>query len=315
MSNGSDAIMAVRNRIGRVGVWLPGMSRSATITEQFARVAAIDELGYGALWVGGGGSGKDELVHAAVLLAASDRIVIGTGIASIWTRDAHAAATGSKMLAATYPGRFILGLGVSHAPMVGARGHLYDKPYAALRDYLDGMDTAPTLGLAPAERPLRVLAALRPRTLELARDRADGAHPYFTSAEHTATARDILGPKPLLAPEVAVLLDPDPTTAREAARTYMALYLKLPNYLNSLRALGFGDDDFADGGSDRLVDAIVGWGDVDAIQARVRAHLDAGADHVAVQPIGAAGRAAPVEQLRELAPALRELAPAQAAGA
>jgi probable F420-dependent oxidoreductase len=295
---------AYRHRLGRVGVWLGGVLTNAAVAEERAAVAEIEELGYGSLWLGGGGAGKDELTHAAVLLAATRRLVVATGIANIWAREAFSTAGGATLLAEAYPGRFVLGLGVSHAPQVTARGIDYRRPYQAMVTYLDRMDAASYPGQPPAEPALRVLAALRPRMLELARDRAGGAHPYFTPVEHTARAREVLGAGPLLVPEVAVVLESDPDTARAAARPYMARpYLELPNYLNNLRALGYADDDFRDGGSDRLVDAIVGWGDVDAVRARIEAHLAAGADHVVVQPIG---RSLPgvLAQLRELAPAL-----------
>ncbi|MFL6076018.1 MAG: TIGR03620 family F420-dependent LLM class oxidoreductase [Mycobacteriales bacterium] len=296
---------AYRERLGRVGVWLGSRAIvSVTAAEERAAVAEIEELGYGSLWIGAGGMGKDELTHAAVLLAAARRLVVATGISPIWGREAFNTAGGAGLLADAYPGRFVLGLGVSHAPQVTARGIDYHRPYRAMVTYLDRMDAAGYPGPPPAEPAPRVLAALRPRMLELARDRAEGAHPYFTPVEHTALAREVLGPGPLLVPEVAVMLETDPDTARAAARRYMANpYLQLPNYLNNLREFGYTDDDFRDGGSDRLADAIVGWGDVDAVRARIEAHLAAGADHVVVQPIGA-GLSGALAQLRELAPAV-----------
>jgi probable F420-dependent oxidoreductase len=295
---------AYRERIGRVGVWLGAALSRAGAAEERAAAAEIEELGYGALWLGAGGAGKDELAHAAVLLAATERLVIATGIANIWAREAFSTAGGAHLLADAYPGRFVLGLGVSHAPQVTARGIDYRRPYQAMVSYLDRMDAATYPGPPPADPAPRVLAALRPRMLELSRDRAGGAHPYFTPVEHTARAREVLGPGPLLAPEVAVVLDTDRDSARATARRFMAEpYLRLPNYLNNLRALGYTDDDFRDGGSDRLVDALVGWGDVDAVRARVTEHLAAGADHVAVQPIGG-NLSGALAALRELAPAL-----------
>ncbi|MCZ1007349.1 TIGR03620 family F420-dependent LLM class oxidoreductase [Streptomyces lydicus] len=184
------------------------------------------------------------------------------------------------------------------------RGHSYAKPLAAMRAYLDAMDGAPYDGPRADPAPGRVLAALGPKMLELARDRTDGAHPYFVTPEHTARAREILGSGPLLAPEQAVLLESDPATARALAREHhLRPYLQLPNYTGNLRRLGFGDEDFLGGGSDRLVDAIVAWGDADAIRRRVAEHHEAGADHVAVQPV-ASDRGLGIEQLRELAPVL-----------
>ncbi|MGX1851183.1 LLM class F420-dependent oxidoreductase [Streptomyces sp. NPDC055299] len=289
-------------RIGRVGVWHGGLGR---VPAAVARRAAgeIEQLGYGALWFGETPA-NESMSQAAVLLAATERITVATGIANIWVRDASAAHAGARTLAEAYDGRFLLGLGASHAPLVGARGHAYTKPLAAMRAYLDAMDEAPDDGPTAEAAPGRVLAALGPKMLELARDRTAGAHPYFVTPEHTARAREILGAGPLLAPEQAVLLESDPATARALAREHHTrFYLQLPNYTGSLRRLGFGDEDFAAGGSDRLVDAIVAWGDVDAVRRRIMEHHDAGADHVAVQPV-AADRGLGLDQLRELAPVL-----------
>jgi probable F420-dependent oxidoreductase len=269
-------------------------------------VAELEELGYGALWLGEGDSGKESFSHAAIALAATRRIVIATGISNIWVRDATAMAAGAHTLGEAFPGRFLLGLGVSHAGQLEARGHEYRRPVATMRAYLDGMEAAEYAGPRPPEPVPRVLAALRPRMIELARERTDGVHPYFVPVEHTVRARAALGPGKLLAPEQAVLLERDVGRARQLGRSHLEWYLTMPNYVENLRWLGFGDEDFARGGSDRLVDALVAWGGEDAIRARVRAHLDAGADHVCLQPIGGDGGLG-VEQLRELAPALLDL--------
>jgi probable F420-dependent oxidoreductase len=207
---------------------------------------------------------------------------------------------GAATLGAAYPGRFLLGVGVSHAPMVDGSGQRYERPLAHMAGYLDGMDAAD----APAtDVPVpRLLAALRPRMLELARDRADGAHSYFVPPAHTASARTALGPGKLLIPEQAVVVTSDPTEARRVARTHMVRYLQLPNYVNNLRHLGYTDEDVAGEGSDRLVDAIVAWGGAEDIATRVREHLDAGADHVVLQPLGDLDRA--LQQLETLAPAV-----------
>jgi len=173
-----------------------------------------------------------------------------------------------------------------------------------MRSYLDAMDLAPFMASPPSTPPQRVIGALAPKMLALAAQRTLGAHPYFVPPEHTARAREIMGKGPLLAPEQAVILETDPATARAIARGHMAMYLGLPNYANNLRSLGFGDDDLANGGSDRLVDAIVAWGDIDAIRARIRAHHDAGADHVCIQVLPPDPRALPMQAWRELAPAL-----------
>ncbi|MFI0784111.1 LLM class F420-dependent oxidoreductase [Streptomyces lydicus] len=293
---------ALASRIGRIGVWHSGLGRIPAATAR--RVAAeIEQLGYGALWFGEGPGTKEAFSHAALLLAATGRITVATGIANIWGRDAAAANGAAHTLAEAYDGRFLLGLGASHAPIVNLRGHTYAKPLAAMRDYLDGMDAAPYEGPVAEPPPARVLAALGPKMLELARDRAAGAHPYLVPTDHTARAREILGDGPLLAPEQAVVLEADPAKARAAARAHTRFYLELPNYVGNLRRFGFDDDDFTGGGSDRLVDALVAWGDVDAVRRRVQEHLDAGADHVALQPLAADGGLG-LDQLRALAPAL-----------
>ncbi|MFC3994468.1 TIGR03620 family F420-dependent LLM class oxidoreductase [Nocardiopsis sediminis] len=294
---------ALKRRLGSTGVWL-GTSLASTTADENRRVAAeVERLGYTALWFGGDAAGtKEAFTQAALLLSATDRITVATGIASIWSRDAAAAASGADGLNDLSSGRFLLGLGVSHSPIVAARGQNYAKPYSAMRAYLDAMESVPYP--APLETPAPVvLAALRHRMLELARDRTAGAHPYFTTAEHTAKARGILGPEPVLAPEVAVVVDTDPERARTAARGFMATYLTLPNYTNNLRDLGWTDADFADGGSDALVDAIVPWGGPDAIAAAVRAHHEAGADHVCIQPV-APTAAEQLKALSALAPVL-----------
>jgi probable F420-dependent oxidoreductase len=293
---------AAREQLARVGVWLGALGR-ASWPSAAAAARRIEALGYGALWISETPAAREPLAHAALLLDATERMSVATGIASIWSRDALAARNGAMTLAEAHPGRFTLGLGVSHAPAVKLRGQEYEKPLTAMRSYLDAFDAAPYEGAAPASPPPLLLAALRPRMLELARDRTAGAHPYFVPVEHTAIARERLGAGPVLAPEVSIVLETDPSAARARARSFMSLYLQLPNYTNNLRDLGWSDEDLADGGSDALVDAIVGWGDVDTVAARVRAHLDAGADHVCLQPV-----AAPVElavgELERLAPAL-----------
>jgi probable F420-dependent oxidoreductase len=293
-----------REQLGRVGVWLGGLGR-ASWAEGRAAARRIEDLGFGALWISETPGGKEPLAHAGLLLEATERIAVATGIANIWARDAVAARDGAYALAEAHPGRFTLGLGVSHQPMVDVRGHDYDKPLTAMRGYLDALDALPFNAPAPSQPVPLVLAALRPRMLGLAGERTSGAHPYFTPVEHTARARAALGDGPLLAPEVSIVLEADPSAARERARRFTTGYLQLPNYTNNLRDLGFGDDDLAGGGSDRLVDAVVGWGDPDTVVARVRAHLDAGADHVCVQPVGAPVDVA-VAELERLAPALLE---------
>jgi probable F420-dependent oxidoreductase len=288
--------------IGRVGIWTFALDLQPAAKAQEA-AAEIEALGYGAIWIPEA-LGREAFTNSALLLAATRGIAVATGIANIWARDAMAMAAAQKTLAEAYADRFLLGIGVSHAPLVGMRGHDYDKPLSAMRRYLDAMDSAPFMAAGPATPPKRVIAALAPKMLRLAAERAWGSHPYFVPPEHTAYARKMLGKGPLLAPEQAAVLETDPAKAREIARTHMSTYLGLPNYVNNLKRLGFTDDDIASGGSDRLVDAIVVWGTVTDVVKRVRAHHDAGADHVCVQVLDPDPRALPLRQWRELAPAL-----------
>lgn len=300
-------------RLGRIGVWVNWSS--ATAADELPAAARIEELGFGALWFAETPTSKEACVRATLLLGATREIVVGTAIASIYARDPLALSAAAGAIADAHPGRFVLGLGVSHRPLVEARGHGYARPLTAMREYLDNLDAAAENdGFVAAEPAPRVLAALGPRMLELARDRAAGAFPYLVTPEHTARARAALGSAPLLAPEQKVLLEPDPSRARPVARAFVERYLApgYANYGRHLRALGYDDEDLAGGGSDRLVDALVAWGDEAAIVARLREHFDAGADHVAVQIAGTAplGSAAQVretiEQLERLAPALLE---------
>jgi probable F420-dependent oxidoreductase len=289
--------------IGRVGIWCFTLELQPAARAQEA-AAEVEALGYKALWIPEA-MGREAFTHAGLLLAATRRVVVATGIANIFGRDAMTMAAAQKTLTEAYPDRFLLGMGVSHAPLVeGVRGHRYEKPLSAMRTYLDAMDAAPFLAVPPTAEPVRVIGALAPKMLKLAAERAAGAHPYFVPPEHTVQARQIMGKGPWLAPEQAVVLESDAGKARDIARVHMATYLGLPNYVNNLKRLGFTDDDVANGGSDRLVDAIVAWGNIDAIVKRVRAHHDAGADHVCVQVLDPDPRALPLRQWRELAPAL-----------
>ncbi|TMB14181.1 MAG: LLM class F420-dependent oxidoreductase [Deltaproteobacteria bacterium] len=287
--------------LGRVGIWTFAFELQPAARVREA-AAEIEGLGYGAIWIPEA-LGREALSHAAVLLAATRRIPVATGIANIWARDAMAMAAGQKTLAEAWPGRFLLGIGVSHAPIVGMRGHGYDRPLTFMRQYLDAMDAAIYNAPPPAAAP-RVIGALAPKMLALAAERTEGAHPYFVPPEHTRRARAALGPGKLLAPEQAVVLERDATVARGVARRHMQMYLQLPNYVNNLRRLGFGDDDLQRGGSDRLVDAIVAWGDVGAVVDRVRAHHEAGADHVCIQVLPREATALPVPEWQTLAAAL-----------
>jgi probable F420-dependent oxidoreductase len=240
-----------------------------------------------------------------LLLSATSRIIVATGIANIYARDPVTTVAGQNTLAEAYPGRFLLGLGVSHVPLVEQlRGHTYGKPVPSMRAYLEGMDRAPYRAVPPSIKPIRVLAALGPQMLRLAAERADGAHSYFVPPEHTSRAREILGSDRLLAVEQAVVFETDASKAREIARAHTSRYLALPNYVNNMRRLGFGDSDLTKSGSDRLIDAIVAWGDLAAITDRIRAHQSAGASHVCVQVLPADPQALPFREWRELASAL-----------
>jgi probable F420-dependent oxidoreductase len=290
-------------QLGRVGIWTRQLEdQPAAKAQEAAR--ELEELGYGALWFGEA-FGRDALVNSGLLLAATQRMVVATGIANIYARDAMAMACGQKTLAEAYPNRFLLGLGVSHIPLVEQlRGHVYDKPVATMRAYLDLMDKAPYGSVPPATMPVRVLAALGPKMVELSGERADGAHPYNVNPEHTAEARRILGPKPYLCPEQAVVLEADAEKARGIGRAFLGFYLTLPNYANNLLRLGFNEGDFKDGGSNKLIDAIVAWGDLDAIRKRIGEHHAAGADHVCIQVLTKDPKALPMPEWRELAAAL-----------
>ncbi len=237
----------------------------------------------------------------ADILGATDRMGVASGILNFWINAPGEVAEYVAGLETRFPGRFLLGIGNSHATIVQAGGRRYDKPYSATVDWLDRLDA---VGQPAAGPRRRVLAALGPRMLRLAADRSVGAHPYFSTVEHTRFARDELGVGPLLAPEVAVVLESDPDVARRTARAYMGRYLVLPNYTNNLRRFGWDDDDFVDGGSDRLVDALIPWGDEAAVAAGLRAHADAGADELVIQVLPSGPARLPAEEFRRLLPAL-----------
>lgn len=293
-----------KSSIGRVGIWTFAFDQLPNAQAQ-ELAAEVEQLGYGAIWVPEA-VGKDPFVQSALLLSATSTLSLATGIASIYARDAMAMKQAQLTLTEAFPDRFVLGLGVSHAPMVeGMRGHTYAKPVPAMRAYLDAMGAALFHGAAPSSPTSTVIGALGPRMTALAAERTDGVHPYNVTAEHTAQARAAVGPDKLVATEVAVALTTDPAGARAAGRAHLAIYLGLPNYVNNLRRLGFGDDDFADGGSDRLIDGLVAWGTSEQIAAKVGEHLDAGADHVCVQVLVPREQAGPpINEWRELAGAL-----------
>ena len=295
--------MTARNadRLGRLGVWTFLELLPAPKALEVAQ--RIEALGYSALWMPEA-IGRDPFSLISFLAAHTKKLVFATGIANIYARDAVTMRAIQQTVGELAGNRFVLGLGVSHAPMVaGLRGHAYGKPVATMRAYLDAMEKAPYMGPPPSQETPVVIAALRPNMLRLAAERCAGAHPYNVTPEHTARAREILGKGPTLAPEQMVLRETDPSKARAVARKNLTVYLGLPNYQNNWKWLGFDDADFASGGSDRLIDAIVAWGDEKAIEARIQAHFDAGADHVCIQPFRADGEPGPDLRLLEaLAP-------------
>jgi probable F420-dependent oxidoreductase len=274
--------------LGQFGVW----TSYRAIGEENAGEAAklVEDLGYGTFWLGG----SPRLLSTRPLLAASSRLTVATGIVNVWTYAPADLAAEHAEVVADFPGRLLVGIGIGHPEATSD----YSRPLATMRAFLDGLDGAD----APLPREERVLAALRPKMLQLARDRAAGAHPYFVPAGHTRAAREILGDGPLLAPEVACVIDPDYDRGARTARAYAEMYLRMSNYTSNLLALGFTEKDLADGGSDRLIDALIPHGTVEEIVPMARAHLEAGADHVALQAVGVQG--VPREEWRALAVAL-----------
>jgi probable F420-dependent oxidoreductase len=284
--------------LGRFGIW-SGQLRRADPSAIDEAAAELDELGFGAIWIPGG-HGGDVFGDAARLLAATSRATVATGILNVWMHTPTETASGHATLNREHPGRFLLGLGVSHEPAVTNSGQVYERPLAKMRGFLDSLDAAEPA--VPAGE--RMLAALGPRMLELARDRTAGAHPYLVTPDHTATARGVLGDGPLLATEVMVVLDDDAEHARAVARQHLSRYMALPNYTNNFLRHGFDEDDLLDGGSNRLVDGLIAWGDLDAIAARIGEHHDSGADHVCIQILEADATALPREAWRRLAAAV-----------
>jgi probable F420-dependent oxidoreductase len=281
---------------GAIGVWSPQL-RDGDPRAVAEAAAELEEIGFGAIWVPGREHDDlEERLH--LLLSSTERITVATGIVSIWTHPVSATAALQARLTSEFPGRFLLGLGVSHAPAVGES---YRRPLTEMVRYLDALDAADP----PVPQTGRVLAALAPRMLALARQRALGSHPYLVTPEHTRIAREALGPGALLAPEQTVVLEEAADAARAVARAWLARYLQLPNYADNWVRIGYDRADIEDGGSDRLVDALVAWGDLDAIRAKVDAQRAAGADHVAIQVVTSDPAQLPREQWRRLAPALR----------
>jgi probable F420-dependent oxidoreductase len=283
-------------------VWFFFDGMTAVESAEFAR--GVEKLRYGALWIPEA-VGREPFAHAAYLAARTERLVFATGIANIYARDPLTMSAASKTVAELSDCRFLLGIGVSHKPLVASlRGHSYEKPYSYMREYLPKMKTALYRAPEPKERVPVVLAALHPKMLALCAAEADGTHTYFVPPEHTMMARKTVGPKALVCVEQAVVLETDAAKARATAREYMKTYVpRLPNYTNALKALGWADKEFENGCSDRLVDAIVAWGTETQIRDRVEAHLKAGASHVCIQPLNTANAMMPDERaLQALAP-------------
>jgi probable F420-dependent oxidoreductase len=274
-------------QLGKMGVWYFFDGLPAAAAAEAAK--RVESLGYSALWVPET-VGRDPFVHASWLLANTSKLVIATGIANIYHREPGVMMQAQKTLAEQSGNRFVLGMGVSHKPLVeGVRGLDYGAPVPTMRSYLEKMAASPYTAVPPSEEPPTVIAALGPQMLKLARDKCTGAHPYFVSPDHTAMARGVLGPDKWLCVEQKVVLEADPAKARELARGVARIYLGLPNYRNNWLRMGLTEADLENGGSDRFIDATFAWGTVDQIKARIKAHFDAGASHVCIQPVNPNG--------------------------
>lgn len=290
--------------LGKVGLWTATFDMQPMKKSQEA-IAQVEAMGFKTVWVPEAVL-REPFASTSLLLSATTNMVLATGIASIHARTAQTMNSGWRTVSEAFPDRFVLGMGVSHAPMVeGAHKVNYSKPYSTMVQYLDHMDAAAFFSPQPAA-PRRVLAALGPKMLKLAADRCDGAHPYFIPVEHTVEARNIMGAEALLAPEQAVVFETDPAKARTIARTHMSTYTRLPNYVNNLIRMGYKEEDIVNQ-ADNVVDAIVAWGTTDQVLSRVKAHLDGGADHVCVQVLTEDVRALPMSQWQELADATRSI--------
>jgi probable F420-dependent oxidoreductase len=291
-------------RLHGTGVWTSQIARGDR-TRAIDAAVELEALGFPALWLPGGFKPRvtaEVLDRVAAILDRTDRLVVATGIVSVWAADPADVAAARAGISTDHPDRFLLGIGVSHGPLVDSveAPGTYRRPLATVVRFLDALDAASP----PVPRDGRCLAALGPAMLDLAGRRTLGTHPYLVTPDHTRFARDRLGPDALVAPEQTVVLERDPGPARTAGRQFLTTYLGLPNYTNNLRRFGFDNNDLADGGSDRLVDAVIAWGDVDAIAARVAEHYAAGADHVCIQVVTDDPNAFPHAEWKELAPAL-----------
>ncbi|MEY2996098.1 MAG: hypothetical protein RLZZ39_923 [Actinomycetota bacterium] len=278
-----------KDSLGKLGLWTFQLDMQP-MREAQKHVARLEELGFRTVWVPEA-VGREPFASTSLLLSATDRMILATGIASLHARSPMTMQAGWKTVTEAFPDRFLLGIGVSHQPAVeGFHGGTYDKPLSTMKKYLDAMDNGFFFAAQPSTPPARALAALGPKMLQLAAERSLGAHPYFVPVEHTTVAREALGPDALLAPEQAVVFSTDADEARAVARGFMKTYLGLPNYTNNLKRLGWTEADISGengGPTDRMVDAIVAWGTLDDIAARIQDHLSRGADHVCVQVLSA----------------------------
>lgn len=286
---------------GKLGVWY--FFDGASSQDVATAAQRIESLGYGTLWIPET-VGKNPFVLATWILANTTTLNVATGIVNIYHREPGVTMAAQKSLAEQSGGRFLLGMGVSHKPLVeGVRGLDYGPPVATMRSYLEGMAAAPYTAVEPAEKPQTVIAALGPKMLELAGSACDGAHPYFSSPDHTRMAREILGDGPALCVEQKVILETDPAKARELAKPVAKIYNRLPNYRNNWLRMGLSEADIDDL-SDKFIDTTYAWGDADAIKARIQEHMDAGASHVCIQPVNPNGTFGDLhwEALEALAP-------------
>jgi probable F420-dependent oxidoreductase len=288
------------NTLGGTGIWSGGL-RYGDPGEAREAAAELDSLGYTAIWIPDVGGDLFDAIER--LLGATSSMTVASGILNLWMHSPEETAETHARFADQYGDRFMVGIGVSHAPLIdGEEAGRYQKPLARMAEFLDGLDAAPV----PLPKGRRVLAALGPKMLELARTRTAGTHPYNVTPEHTALAREAVGPEALVLPEQAVALTTDGSTARALGRKFLTTYLALPNYVNNLRRLGFGDADFAAGGSDALIDALVAWGDESTIRERIDQHRAAGADHVCIQVLSDESATLPLTEWRRLAPVLND---------
>jgi len=289
---------------GRLGIFAGTLSQQPAAIQREV-VAEMERLGYGTLWYGEA-MGREAFSQGAIFLAAATRLVVASGIANIWARDATAMAAGGRALAEAWPHRFILGIGVSHAPMVARRGHSYERPVATMREYLDAMAEVTWRGPEVATPPV-VLAALGPKMVALAGERAAGTYPYFTTADHVGEQRQQLGPEPFIAADLPVVLAADRVAARAVGDRHLRIYLGAANYVNNLLRLGWPAEELEPPGSDRLFDAIVAWGELESIEARIGAMFEMGADQVVLNLVTPDPALPYLDELRRLSSLVRAL--------